>query len=225
MRRHFGSLHSFPYQATPRVCDGVGFRTLSTSPAGSGAGMNAKRHGDSAWNQHKSALKELCPKSYDDPFDVEPYNVDWMRKYKGHSSLVLVPKTREQVAAVLKYCNQHVINVVPQSGNTGLVGGSVPVQDEVILSMKDMNNIISFDTISGALVAEAGCILQGLDEYVAKGGFCMPLDLGAKGSCCIGGNVATNAGGLRLLRYGSLHGNVLGLEVVLADGSVCTGSS
>jgi len=110
--------------------------------------------------------------------------------------------------------------VVPQGGNTGLVGGSVPVFDEIILSMALMNRIISFDSLSGVLTCQAGCILEELDSYVASRGHTIPLDLGAKGSCHIGGNVATNAGGLRLLRYGSLHGSVLGLEVVLADGTV-----
>lgn len=109
--------------------------------------------------------------------------------------------------------------VVPQGGNTGLVGGSVPVFDETIISMSLMNQIISFDSLSGVLVCEAGCILEQLDDHVRKSNHIMPIDLGAKGSCHIGGNIATNAGGLRLLRYGSLHGSVLGLEVVLADGT------
>eukprot|EP00798_Chlamydomonas_sp_ICE-L_P023699 gene23699-9240_t len=110
--------------------------------------------------------------------------------------------------------------IVPQGGNTGLVGGGVPVFDEVVLNTTNMNKVISFDTISGTLTCQAGCVLQALDEHAAKSGYLMPLDLGAKGSCQIGGNVSTNAGGLRLLRYGSLHGSVLGVEVVLADGTV-----
>jgi FAD/FMN-containing dehydrogenase len=101
-----------------------------------------------------------------------------------------------------------------------LVGGSVPVKDEIILSTQLMNNIRSFDQTSGILTADAGCILEVLDNWLRERGFIMPLDLGAKGSCQIGGNVATNAGGLRLLRYGSLHGTVLSLEVVLADGTI-----
>jgi FAD/FMN-containing dehydrogenase len=96
----------------------------------------------------------------------------------------------------------------------------VPVNDEVVLSLSSMNKIRSFDPVSGILVSDAGCILESLSEYIAPQGFIMPIDLGAKGSCHIGGNVATNAGGLRLLRYGSLHGTVLGLEVVLPDGTI-----
>ncbi|PNJ10545.1 D-2-hydroxyglutarate dehydrogenase, mitochondrial isoform X3 [Pongo pygmaeus] len=101
-----------------------------------------------------------------------------------------------------------------------MVGGSVPVFDEIILSTARMNRVLSFHSVSGILVCQAGCILEELSRYVEERDFIMPLDLGAKGSCHIGGNVATNAGGLRFLRYGSLHGTVLGLEVVLADGTV-----
>lgn len=152
--------------------------------------------------------------------DFEPFNQDWMRKYKGQTQLVLKPSTTEQVSAILKHCNARKLAVVPQGGNTGLVGGSVPVFDEIVISLANMNKIISFDDVSGILVAEAGVILETADTYARNKGFVFPLDLGAKGSCHIGGNVATNAGGLRLLRYGSLHGTVLGLEAVLADGTV-----
>ncbi|GJP84189.1 hypothetical protein CLOP_g14277 [Closterium sp. NIES-67] len=155
-----------------------------------------------------------------DPDAVGAANVDWMGKYKGNSKLLLRPTTTRHVADVLKYCNERRLAVVPQGGNTGLVGGSVPVFDEIILSLAGMNKIISFDEVSGILDCEAGCILESLDTFLADRGFAMPLDLGAKGSCQIGGNVSTNAGGIRLLRYGSLHGSVLGLEVVLADGTV-----
>jgi FAD/FMN-containing dehydrogenase len=101
-----------------------------------------------------------------------------------------------------------------------LIGGSVPVFDEIIISTSLMNQIISLDEEAGVLVCQAGCVLEYLDNYLAEKGLMMPLDLGAKGSCQIGGNVSTNAGGLRLLRYGSLHGNILGIESVLADGTV-----
>lgn len=147
-------------------------------------------------------------------------NIDWMHKYQGHSHILLRPQTTHQVSEILRFCNSRKLAVVPQGGNTGLVGGSVPVHDEVIMNLGAMNKVISFDEVSGILVCEAGCILENLDNYIGNKGFAMPLDLGAKGSCQIGGNVSTNAGGLRLLRYGSLHGNVLGLEVVLADGTV-----
>ncbi|CAJ1930312.1 unnamed protein product [Sphenostylis stenocarpa] len=147
-------------------------------------------------------------------------NTDWMHKYNGSSKLLLQPRTTEQVSQILKYCNSRCLAVVPQGGNTGLVGGSVPVFDEVIISLSSMNKIISFDKVSGVLVCEAGCILESIMSFLDNEGFVMPLDLGAKGSCQIGGNVSTNAGGLRLVRYGSLHGNILGIEAVLANGTV-----
>jgi FAD/FMN-containing dehydrogenase len=143
-----------------------------------------------------------------------------MRKYRGHAKLVLKPSTTEQVSQILKYCNDNLLAVVPQGGNTGLVGGSVPVFDEIVINLSKMDKIRSFDDVSGILVADAGVILEVADNFLAEKKYIFPLDLGAKGSCQIGGNVATNAGGLRLLRYGSLHGNVLGLEAVLPDGTI-----
>lgn len=143
-----------------------------------------------------------------------------MAAVRGHSQLLLKPRTTEEVSAILRYCNSRKLAVCPQGGNTGLVGGSVPVFDEIILSTQLMNEIDLIDAMSGVLVCQAGCVLEHLEECVAEHGLVMPIDLGAKGSCHIGGNVSTNAGGLRLLRYGNLHGNVLGLEAVRADGTV-----
>ncbi|PWZ03317.1 putative DLD2-D-lactate dehydrogenase [Testicularia cyperi] len=155
-----------------------------------------------------------------DASELDLYNNDWMNKYHGKSQLVLKPKTTQEVSEIMKYCHSKNIAVVPQGGNTGLVGGGVPVFDEVVVNLGSLNQIRHFDEVAGTLVCDAGCILEALDNHVAEKGYMMPLDLGAKGSCHIGGNVATNAGGLRFLRYGSLHGNVLGLEVVLPDGTV-----
>lgn len=152
--------------------------------------------------------------------DLEAFNGDWMRKYRGHTKLVLKPGSTDEVSKILKYCNDNLLAVVPQGGNSGLVGGSVPVFDEIVIQMGRMNKIRSFDEVSGTLVADAGCILETTDNYLAERGHIYPLDLGAKGSCHIGGNLATNAGGLRLLRYGSLHGTVLGIEAVLPDGTI-----
>lgn len=152
--------------------------------------------------------------------DLEAFNGDWMRKYRGHTKLVLKPKSTEEVSKVLKYCNEKTLAVVPQGGNSGLVGGSVPVFDEIVISLSRMNQIRNFDDVSGVLVVDGGVILEVADNFLAQHNHLFPLDLGAKGSCQIGGNVSTNAGGLRLLRYGSLHGNVLGLEAVLPDGTI-----
>jgi FAD/FMN-containing dehydrogenase len=169
------------------------------------------------------------------PDDLVAFNNDWMNKYHGKSQVVIKPRTTEEVAAVVRYCSENTIAVVPQGGNTGLVGespwcvlllttgGGVPIHDEVVLSLAHLNKVRSFNTVSNVLVSDAGVILEAADNYLAERGFIFPLDLGAKGSCHIGGNVATNAGGLRLLRYGSLHGSVLGLEVVLSDGTIWNG--
>ncbi|KAM9708718.1 D-2-hydroxyglutarate dehydrogenase, mitochondrial [Menidia menidia] len=166
-------------------------------------------------------FKKILPgRTITDPDLVESSNVDWLKSVRGSSEILLRPQTTEEVSQILRYCNNRNLAVNPQGGNTGLVGGSVPVYDEIILSTSLMKNINSFDDISGILTCEAGCVLENLSLYLEDRGYMMPLDLGAKGSCQIGGNVATNAGGLRLLRYGSLHGTVLGLEVVLADGQV-----
>lgn len=158
--------------------------------------------------------------SQDASADLELFNSDWMRKYRGQTKLVLKPKTTAQVSQILKYCNERSLAVVPQGGNSGLVGGSVPVFDEIVISLSSMTSIRSFDDVSGILVADAGVVMETADNYLAQRGHIFPLDLGAKGSCQLGGLVSTNAGGLRLLRYGSLHGNVLGLEVVLPDGTI-----
>lgn len=152
--------------------------------------------------------------------DLANYNIDWMRKYQGQSQLVLRPRSTSHVSKALKYCSEHSLAVVPQGGNTGLVGGSVPRFDEIIISMTRMNEIRSFDKISGALVVDGGVILEQADDYLADRGYIFPLDLGAKGSCHVAGTAATNAGGLRLLRFGSLRGTVMGIEAVLPDGTI-----
>ncbi|KAI7129409.1 hypothetical protein KC352_g31525, partial [Hortaea werneckii] len=128
--------------------------------------------------------------------DLEAFNSDWMKKYRGQCKVVLKPDSTQQVSKILKYCNDNLLPINPQGGNTGLVGGSVPVFDEIVLNLSRMNTIHSFDDVSGILVADAGVILQAADDHVAEKGYIFPLDLGAKGSCQIGGNVATNAGGL-----------------------------
>lgn len=155
-----------------------------------------------------------------DSNDLIGFNQDWMKKYIGQSKLVLKPKTTDQISKILSYCNKRKLAIVPQSGNTGLVGGSVPVFDEIIISLSNLNKIRSFDEMSGILKLDSGVILENADNFLSEKGNIFPLDLGAKGSCFVGGNVATNAGGLRLLKYGSLHGSVLGLEVVLPDGTI-----
>ncbi|KAG2385548.1 hypothetical protein C9374_003363 [Naegleria lovaniensis] len=154
------------------------------------------------------------------------FNADWTGQYRGSSELVLRPRTTQQVAKIVKYCYENNIAIVPQGGNTGLVGAGVPVDStieprpQVILSTNLMNEIISFNEKSGTLVCQSGCILEQLNLFLNEKGYQMPLDLAAKGSCQIGGNIATGAGGIRFIRFGSLHSNLLGLECVLPDGSI-----
>lgn len=155
-----------------------------------------------------------------DETDLNRYNIDWYYQVRGKSKIVIKPKTTEEVSKILSFCNEQMLAVCPQGGNTCVSGASVPVFDEIILSSDLMNKVISLDETSGVLVCQAGCILESLNNYVADKNLLLPLDLGSKGSCHIGGNVSTNAGGLRLLRYGSLHANVLGLEVVKANGEI-----
>ncbi|KAI8985124.1 hypothetical protein BDB01DRAFT_788990 [Pilobolus umbonatus] len=155
-----------------------------------------------------------------DSNDMLPYNTDWFKLYRGYSSLCLFPTTTKQISEILKHCNQNELAVVPQGGNTGVSGGAVPVHDEIVINLSKMNKIRHFDSISGSVIVDAGVILENLDRYLEERNFTVPLDLGAKGSCQIGGNVSTNAGGLRLMKFGNLHGNVLGLEVVLPNGQI-----
>lgn len=154
-----------------------------------------------------------------DPSALATFNTDWLKKYHGQSGLVLMPRTTEELSEIMRYCNSRRLAVCAQGGNTGLVGGSVPVYDEIVVSTRLMNRIISLDADSNILRCQSGCVLQMLDEYVGKSSdLMMPLDLGAKGSCHIGGNVSTNAGGLRLLRYGSLKGEHIAKITVLESG-------
>lgn len=172
--------------------------------------------------QHAAAFRDMLGAGgvLEAAGDVDAYNEDWMGKYRGQGRLVLRPRDTAEASRLLAYCNRHRLAVVPQGGTTGLVGGSVPVFDEVVVSTARMDRIHAFDATSGCLTLDAGVVLEAADAYLAERGHVFPLDLGAKGSCHVGGNVATNAGGLRFLRYGSLHGSVVGLEAVLPDGTV-----
>jgi FAD/FMN-containing dehydrogenase len=166
---------------------------------------------------------QVLTPSPSDPTSLLPYTQDWLKTVSGTPPCVLLPSSTHQLSLILAHCHRHSLAVVPQGGNTGLVGGSVPLFDEVVLSLKNMNAVEEVDEVAGTVVCGAGVVLENLENEVRKRGLTVPLDLASKGSCMVGGNVATNAGGLRLVRYGSLHGSVLGLEVVLADGTVVDG--
>ncbi|VDO83313.1 unnamed protein product [Haemonchus placei] len=160
-------------------------------------------------------FESICGSSNVKTSDIDNYKTDWTKAFRGDPPCVLLPSSTEEVSAVLAHCAQRRIAVVPQAGNTGLVGGSIPLHDEIVLSVKRINKHFEFDETSGILSCDAGMILELVDNRLAPHGYMMPYDLGAKGSCMIGGNVATSAGGIRLLRYGSLHAHLLGLTAVL----------
>ena len=136
---------------------------------------------------------------------------------------VVRPRTTEEVSALLRLCHRHGVPVTTQGGMTGLVRGALPNADEIVLSMERMNAIEEVDARGGVAIAQAGTPLQKLQERVEQDGLMFPLDLGARGSCTIGGNISTNAGGNRVIRYGMTRELVLGLEVVTADGTVLKG--
>ena len=170
--------------------------------------------------QHLQFFKSTLPSNCIQTEDLDAYNQDWLKEHKGNSKLILKPTTSLQVSEILKFCNKERLGIVPQGGNTGLTGGGVPVNDELILSSRNMNKIIKIDETQGIVWCDAGVILENLNSFCNERGWLVPLDLASKGSCFIGGNVATNAGGVRYVRYGSLHGNVLGLETVLPSGEI-----
>ncbi|MCQ4258823.1 FAD-binding oxidoreductase [Stutzerimonas stutzeri] len=153
------------------------------------------------------------------------YLSDWRNAYQGKAALIVRPANTDEVAAVVRLCNQYGIALVPQGGNTGLCGGSIPDDsgNQVVLSLTRMTRIRHIDPANETITVEAGVILQNLQEAAAEAGRLFPLSLGAEGSCTVGGNLATNAGGTAVLRYGNMRDLTLGLEVVLPDGQIWNG--
>lgn len=143
-----------------------------------------------------------------------------MRQVHGNSRLLISPATTSEMASILAYCNEHRLAVCPQGGNTGLVFGSTPVHDEVIVSTERMNNAPEIHPTTMSTTTEAGVILQVLQQDAKVQGLLVPLDMGSKGSCFIGGALSTNAGGIHFARYGSMRSNCLGLEVVTPQGQI-----
>lgn len=168
-----------------------------------------------------SELKSgLDPKAWsEDPGELAGHIRDWRGRYRGDTPLLLKPGTTEEVARILSTCNAAGVAVLPQGGNTGLVGGSTP-QGEVLISLKRMNQIRAIDPDNDSLTCEAGTVLETVQNAAAGAGKLFPLSLGAQGSAMIGGLISTNAGGVHVLRYGMMRELVLGLEAVLPDGRV-----
>ncbi len=157
-----------------------------------------------------------------DAAGMEPHLVEERGRYRGRCSAVLRPGTTGEVSEIVRICADAGISMVVQGGNTGLVGGGVP-DGGVVISTARLNRIRSIDPINLAITVEAGCVLADVQEAALESGCLFPLSLAAEGSCQIGGNLSTNAGGVAVLRYGNARDLVLGLEVVLADGSVWEG--
>jgi FAD/FMN-containing dehydrogenase len=151
--------------------------------------------------------------------DVEPFISERRKLWRGHCLGVAQPSDTAQVAEIIKLCSDSGISVTPQGGNTGLVGGGVPYGG-IVLSTGRMNHIREIDTTNQTMTVDAGCILANIQAVADENGLFFPLSLGAEGTCQIGGNLSTNAGGVGVLRYGNARDLVLGLEVVLADGQV-----
>ena len=161
------------------------------------------------------------------PDDVAPYLVDHRRLYRGATPAVVSPASTAEVARLLAWCNEAGIAVVPQGGNTGYCGGATPDESgqQLVLSLRRLNRVREVDAANFCLTVEAGCLLAQVQDAASAAERYFPLSLGSEGSCQIGGNLATNAGGTSVLRYGMTRDLTLGLEVVLADGSVLSSLS
>ncbi len=159
------------------------------------------------------------------PEDTKPYFTDWRRQYHGAAECVVRPASTAEVAAVVALCAREGVAVVPPGGNTGLSGGSVPTgaQPEIVLSLSRLSRIRALDALNDTITVEAGCVLADIQRAAREAGRLFALSLAAEGSCQIGGNLSTNAGGVNVLRYGNAREQVLGLQVVLPDGRVWDG--
>lgn len=164
----------------------------------------------------------LCP-----PDDLSAYELDWRKRWRGRALAVVRPGSTAEVAEVVKACAAASVSLVPQGGNTGLVGGGVPDDQgrQVVLSLRRMTAVRALDADNLTLTVEAGCVLQAAQAAAEARGLLLPLSLAAEGSCTIGGNLATNAGGTQVLRFGNARDLCLGLEVVTPTGEVWNGLS
>ena len=175
-------------------------------------------------------LRAICGTAnvltHEDPgADLSPWEQDWRKRVHGRALAVVRPGDTAQVAAVVKACTATGTSIVPQGGNTGLVVGGVPdgTGTQIVLSMTRMNAVRAIDPANLTITVEAGCVLQNLQTAAENAGFLFPLSLGAEGSCTIGGNLGTNAGGTQVVRYGNTRELCLGLEVVTAQGDIWHG--
>ncbi|MEM9585160.1 MAG: FAD-binding oxidoreductase [Pseudomonadota bacterium] len=174
---------------------------------------------DALLDQLKSLLGKGGWKPTD---DAARYFEDPRLTFTGHARLIALPKSTQQVAEIVKLCNTHKAGLIPYGGGTGVVAGQLSPQSDnaIILSMERMNRIREVSTDEGMIVAEAGCVLEALHDAAKESNMMFPLSMGSKGSCSIGGNLATNAGGIQVLRYGNARDLCLGIEAVLPNGEI-----
>jgi FAD/FMN-containing dehydrogenase len=160
-----------------------------------------------------------------DEKDKHPFLTDWRENYLGAALAIVRPATTQEVSAVVKLCAAEKVAICPQGGNTGMSGGATPQEDgrEIVLSLTRMNSILEVDPIGYSMTVEAGVILKTIQQTASDNDRLFPLSLGAEGSCTIGGNLSTNAGGVQVLHYGNTRQLVLGIEVVLPNGDIWNG--
>ena len=157
--------------------------------------------------------------------EMRPHLIEWRGHYQGRAQMVVRPANTAEVADVVRICAEALLPIVPQGGNTSMCGGSVPLEagEEIVLSLARMNQVRAIDPANHTMIVEAGCVLQTIQGVASEADRYFPLSLAAEGSCMIGGNLSTNAGGTNVLRYGNARELVLGLEVVLPDGRIWDG--
>ncbi|WP_369913841.1 FAD-binding oxidoreductase [Xanthomonas sp. NCPPB 3005] len=155
-----------------------------------------------------------------DPADLEHYGRDWTRRWTPAPLAIALPATVEEVQATLRWANEHAVAVVPSGGRTGLSGGAVAAHGELVLSLERMNKALAFDAVDRTLTVQAGMPLEAVHNAAREHGLVYPVDFAARGSCSIGGNIATNAGGIRVIRYGNTREWIAGLKVVTGSGEL-----
>ena len=171
-----------------------------------------------------SELKKICKvvAFSEDPDLVKSHSCDWRGRKNNIAMAVAFPESSTEISTLIKYCNQHNIIIIPQGGNTGLVYGTSPTlnNEELIISTLKLNKVIKIDKINKYIEAQSGSIIKNLSDLANAEGFLFPTDMSSSGSSRLGGIIATNAGGMNVIKYGSTRENLLDLEVVLASGEI-----
>jgi FAD/FMN-containing dehydrogenase len=168
------------------------------------------------------ALQQAAPdlRLKTEPADLEHYGRDWTRRWTPAPLAIALPGSVEEVQAVVRWANQHRVAIVPSGGRTGLSGGAVAAEGELVLSLERMNKVLDFDAVDRTLTVQPGIALEAVHNAAREHGLVYPVDFAARGSCSIGGNIATNAGGIRVIRYGNTREWVAGLKLVTGSGEL-----